>query len=138
MQTEDFLQELLPSETIEPDPGLEPTTNEGGGEEQLDVDGVLSHLGVIATPDAQRVIQNAVDQDRAKRKALIDGLKANKQNPFPEAELTAMTTERLEQLTASLTPVDFSGAGLPRHLGQEDDGVPPSPPVVMADPKGAN
>lgn len=134
---EAFLQGLVPAQNQDDGDGEEPTTNEGQPEQQLDVDQTLEQLGVIATPEAQRVIQNAVEQDRARRAALIDSLKANKANPFPEAELTAMTTERLEQLTSSLTPVDFSGAGLPRQLGQEE-GVPPSPPVVMADLKGAN
>ena len=52
--------------TRSPEPTPDPTTNEGQPEQQLDVDQTLERLGVIATPEAQRVIQNAVEQDRAR------------------------------------------------------------------------
>lgn len=125
-QSEEVLDKMLP---IAPEKEL----IEVNQEEALTEEKVTAFLTTYKDVDAaiklmpismQEEMQKGITAYREKRKALIAGITANKNNQFEEQELEAMPIETLEKFTKSMSIelVDYSGNGgtpqTPKQTGE--------------------
>lgn len=87
-----------------------------------------------APPEVQRVVRNALENERLQKEALITVITANKANTFKAEQLQAMPIESLQGIAALAKTVEtkasYFGAAVPAINAKEDVEEPLPLPVV--------
>ncbi len=84
-----------------------------------------------APAEIQEVLGAGVRMHQARRKVLVEGLKANARCEYSEDELSTMKLVDLERMSKLANIPDYSGQGGTRHLRAEDPNAIPEPPQVF-------